>query len=286
MMDLDEDQDIGSDYLELKEAEWAEDDPTLKQQLVFAEEGEGEIPDEHPFNDTALNVGILAVREKEERMMEEGTQEYQKSLEEKKTGEVEQEKINSFSPPPRIRERPSASFYEAPAKAQQEPHSWPVVIFIGVILLGSFFFVFPLFVVLVGGWIVHLILKENTPEKRAERGQKQIDAAYMRRDAEERRKAAYVELRRQIEHMPQYAAWRQGVFEKYGRNCIVCGSSENVEIDHRYMSFYAIIQRYGITTVMQAYECMILWDVNNGAPLCRAHHDQTSSSRYRAAKLS
>lgn len=85
--------------------------------------------------------------------------------------------------------------------------------------------------------------------------------------------------------MPQYEHWRQAVFEKFGRKCSVCGLTENLEIDQRYMSFYALIRYCGITNTVQAYECAALWDSNNGAPLCKTHHDQTTSSRYRASKL-
>jgi len=90
----------------------------------------------------------------------------------------------------------------------------------------------------------------------------------------------YQQLRREIESMPQHQQWRQGVLEKFGRRCAVCGSTENIEVDHRYESFYAIVTKYGITNIIQAYECPALWDINNGAPLCKLHHDQTKSSLY------
>jgi hypothetical protein len=98
---------------------------------------------------------------------------------------------------------------------------------------------------------------------------------------QDKRMEQYQQLRKEIEAMPQYQQWRQEVFQKLGRKCAVCGSTENLEIDHRYMSFYAIIQKHGITNTVQAYECADLWNVNNGAPLCKIHHDQTKSSKYR-----
>lgn len=88
----------------------------------------------------------------------------------------------------------------------------------------------------------------------------------------------YRKLRKEIEAMPQYRIWREEVLKKFGRKCVVCGSTENIEVDHRYESFYSIVKRHGITNTVQAYECAALWDVNNGAPLCRLHHDQTKSS--------
>ncbi|MFA5936665.1 MAG: DUF4116 domain-containing protein [Candidatus Paceibacterota bacterium] len=94
----------------------------------------------------------------------------------------------------------------------------------------------------------------------------------------------YSKLRKEIEQMPQYEIWRQAVLEKFGRKCAVCGSTENLEVDHRYKSFYAIIKEYDITNIIQAYECPTLWNVNNGAPLCKIHHDKTTSSVYRNLK--
>ncbi|HAS80890.1 TPA: hypothetical protein DCS02_02570 [Candidatus Nomurabacteria bacterium] len=89
----------------------------------------------------------------------------------------------------------------------------------------------------------------------------------------------YWQLRKEIESMPQYGIWRQAVLQKFGRKCAVCGSTENLEVDHRYKSFYAITKEYGITNKVQAYGCAELWDIDNGAPLCKTHHDQTPSSR-------
>lgn len=90
----------------------------------------------------------------------------------------------------------------------------------------------------------------------------------------------YRQLRKEIESMPAYENWRQRVFEKFGgRRCMKCGSTENIEVDHRYKSFYSIVKTYGITNKDDAYGCTALWDVNNGAPLCKPCHDETRSSK-------
>lgn len=89
----------------------------------------------------------------------------------------------------------------------------------------------------------------------------------------------YRQLRKEIESMPAYENWKQRVFEKFGgRRCMKCGSTENIEVDHRYKSFYSIINKYGIINKDQAYECVELWDIENGAPLCKKCHDKTKSS--------
>lgn len=90
----------------------------------------------------------------------------------------------------------------------------------------------------------------------------------------------YRSLRKDIEAMPQYKVWRQAVIEKFGRKCSVCGSVENIEVDHRYKSFYAIVRENRITDTVKAYECAELWNIDNGAPLCKKHHDKTKSSVY------
>jgi len=46
------------------------------------------------------------------------------------------------------------------------------------------------------------------------------------------------------------------------------------------MAFYSVVREYKITNIMQAYECTALWNINNGSPLCKLHHDQTKSSLY------
>ncbi len=113
-------------------------------------------------------------------------------------------------------------------------------------------------------------------EKKREYEQLELETQQVR----EVEMARYRQLRKEIEVMPQYEHWRQAVLEKFSRKCAVCGSVDALEVDHRYKSFYAIVRDYGITNTIQAYECAALWDVNNGAPLCKICHDKTKSSVY------
>lgn len=122
--------------------------------------------------------------------------------------------------------------------------------------------------------------EERERNAQIDREREQQQRELERQRAKEAEISQYRELRKEIEAMPQYQQWRQGVLEKFGRKCAVCGSTENIEVDHRYESFYAIVRKYGITNTIQAYECSALWDINNGAPLCKLHHDQTKSSIY------
>ncbi len=67
MENTNDDFDIGSDYLDHVEAEYAEDDPVLKRSIEQEEAIEGEIPNTYPHNDNALNAEILGRQESEEQ---------------------------------------------------------------------------------------------------------------------------------------------------------------------------------------------------------------------------
>ncbi len=172
-----------------------------------------------------------------------------------------------------------------------------------VILIPLAIFAWQAVLFLIGGWIVVKIVAEiiehNTPERRAERARKLAEDARIRSEnqekirieAEQRRQEAwiaYTKLRKEIESMPEYQNWRKIVFERFGRKCAIatCDKTENLEIHHRYKSFYGILRDYRITNTAQACGCAALWDPNNGEPLCKPHHDQTKSSLYyHAAKI-
>lgn len=124
----------------------------------------------------------------------------------------------------------------------------------------------------------HAVLEEQKRlrdlKTEQERQQKELE----RQQEHEAEMVQYKKLRKEIESMPQYQIWREEVLKRLGRRCAVCGSTEDLEVDHRYVSFYKIVKRYEITNTVQAYECAALWDVNNGAPLCKLHHNRTKSS--------
>lgn len=128
---------------------------------------------------------------------------------------------------------------------------------------------------------IEIFMKRIQEYDKVQKEQKEVELKETRRKEEYKN---YITLRAEIEKMPQYKIWRQAVLEKFGRKCAVCGSKNNLEVDHRYKSFYAIIKEDNIINTIQAYECATLWNINNGAPLCKIHHNKTFSSIYRQLK--
>jgi len=138
---------------------------------------------------------------------------------------------------------------------------------------------------------------EDSALKRALRRQ-EAEATRAQKEAKEEREKEYREYEAQlakeaeraaiegriqmIRDMPAYRDWRNAILRRDNHRCIVCGATGNIEVDHRHESIYSIVRRYKIENVVQAYECKELWDLNNGAVLCKNHHEQTKSSRYRA----
>ncbi|GEM_PF-4245898 len=117
-------------------------------------------------------------------------------------------------------------------------------------------------------------------ERRVAREERDRLREYERRQMRNQKMDDYKKLRKEIEAMPQYEKWRQGILLKFGRQCSDCGFTENIEVDHHPKSFYAIIQKYGITNTAQAHRCVALWNLNNGRPLCKSCHNKTLSSIY------
>ncbi len=105
-------------------------------------------------------------------------------------------------------------------------------------------------------------------------------ADYLLKQSQEQAWREYEQLSKEIRAMPRYQVWRDDVFKRFGRRCSICGSTENLEVDHR-VSLYSLVRFHRITDTVGAYECDDLWRVDNGNPLCKEHHDATTNSTYR-----
>ena len=119
--------------------------------------------------------------------------------------------------------------------------------------------------------------QERAEERRSEEAQGQAMAGIQLQQAKTEEFARYTQLRSEIAATNEYELWRKKVLERYGGKCAVCRTTENIEVDHRFKSFHKILKENGIRSVMDAYECEELWDVNNASALCKKHHSQTKS---------
>jgi hypothetical protein len=88
----------------------------------------------------------------------------------------------------------------------------------------------------------------------------------------------YKALRTEIEHMPKHEIWKQQVFAKHRKLCGICGTNNNLEIHHK-RSFHSIIKQNCVKDKYQAFECELLWDVDNGSVICSECHARMESSR-------
>jgi 5-methylcytosine-specific restriction endonuclease McrA len=66
--------------------------------------------------------------------------------------------------------------------------------------------------------------------------------------------------------------------DKY--KCVKCKSNKNIEVDHIY-SFRKIIEKYNITSTIEANRCKMLWNIKNGRVLCKRCHKDTENWGYK-----
>jgi len=74
----------------------------------------------------------------------------------------------------------------------------------------------------------------------------------------------------------KYNEWRSKIFERDLYTCINCNSKGvRIEADHYPVSFSEILRSLNITTLEQALECKLLWNIDNGRTLCKPCHQLT-----------
>lgn len=80
-----------------------------------------------------------------------------------------------------------------------------------------------------------------------------------------------------IRNSQEYIKWRKIVFERDNYICQNCGKKGgHLHVDH-IVPFALIIKKNNITSLMQAKNCLELWDENNGRTLCIDCHKKTLS---------
>jgi len=71
-----------------------------------------------------------------------------------------------------------------------------------------------------------------------------------------------------IRSMKEYINWKNKVLEKNKKICVLCGSTNNLEVDH-IKKFSFILSDCKIKNVNDARNCVELWNVDNGRILCK-----------------
>ena len=92
----------------------------------------------------------------------------------------------------------------------------------------------------------------------------------------------YEYVRNYIQNSPEYTIWKNSIYSKKGKRCEKCGSTERLEI-HHIKSFHSIVRAYQMGINNKKKTQTLLWNVNNGAVLCKKCHDEMDSSKYRQA---
>ena len=85
-------------------------------------------------------------------------------------------------------------------------------------------------------------------------------------------KGGVTKLGHKIRHSAKFYQWRKDVFSRDNWTCVWC-NQRGVELhpDH-IKKLSLIVQEHQIQTMIQAYDCIELWDVNNGRTLCVKCH--------------
>jgi 5-methylcytosine-specific restriction endonuclease McrA len=76
-----------------------------------------------------------------------------------------------------------------------------------------------------------------------------------------------------IRNHPKSIQWRNEVFERDGYACKVCGDNQGGNLNaHHYTQLSDLIHTLKITTIDEALNTPILWDIKNGVTLCNKCH--------------
>lgn len=73
---------------------------------------------------------------------------------------------------------------------------------------------------------------------------------------------------RQIRTCSEYLQWKKSVLIRCPKICILCGSTEQLEVDHIKQLKFILLDN-NIKTLDEARGCKELWDIKNGRILCR-----------------
>ena len=85
-------------------------------------------------------------------------------------------------------------------------------------------------------------------------------------------KGGITKISRLIRRMFEYPIWRSTCYERDDWTCQSCGTRGGYLTVHHIKSVISIIKEYNIKTIVDAAECKLLWDIDNGKALCEECH--------------
>jgi len=91
-------------------------------------------------------------------------------------------------------------------------------------------------------------------------------------------------LYKKIRGMPEYKEWRLQVFGRDNFTCQKCRVRGTWLEPHHIKSFISIIKENNIKSIIEAHDCLELWDLDNGITLCKKCHEKTNNYKRRNIK--
>jgi hypothetical protein len=83
-----------------------------------------------------------------------------------------------------------------------------------------------------------------------------------------------------IRECEEYNRWRKDIFKRDNYKCRLCESKNIIEVHHIF-PLYKIIEQYKIKSLIDAYNCKVLWERKNGVVLCKKCHNHTKGGRFK-----
>lgn len=88
-----------------------------------------------------------------------------------------------------------------------------------------------------------------------------------------------------IRQLFKYRQWRSDVFTRDNFTCQDCFVRGGYLEAHHLKEFSIIVKENNIKTTEDALNCEELWNINNGATLCKKCHNKTKVARYKLCKV-
>lgn len=76
-----------------------------------------------------------------------------------------------------------------------------------------------------------------------------------------------------IRNSPQYAEWRNKVYQENKYTCLICGDNRGHNLNAHHKTFLSsIIHQEKIKSFNEALNCKKIWEIKNGVTLCESCH--------------